>query len=673
MAVETFLGAVAALAERGLPVADLIGLTGQLASAGRADLALQLYRLWLGFNPENPVRYAVNYNFGVLAGNIGDLETAKMAYGRAIEAKPDFVQAYINLGGILERQGATDEAVSQWQAAVDQLAPVNGASVKLKALALRQLGRPQGAHSRAAAEDALRQILELEGKEGDVAEHYIALRLLSCKWPVMQLPEGVSRETLLRSMHPLSAAVFTDHPLFHLAVNHNYNCTRVGFKAEVLDLPPATREEISPRRLKIGYLSSDLCAHAVGYLIVEAMELHDHERLEVFAYYNGPGNSDWINSRIRVVTDHWIDINHLDDEAAAKRIKDDGIDILVDLNGNTKGSRTGVCARRPAPVIVNWLGFPGTMASPYHHYIIADDWIVPPDHEIYYSEKVARLPCYQPNDRKRQLSPEVPTRADAGLPEAAMVYCCFNWTQKISAKVFSLWMEILRQVPESVLWLLDTDAETNRHLTGLAAEQGVSSDRLIFGKWMTSPSHLARYPLADLFLDTYPYGAHTTASDALWRGVPILTLSGRSFASRVCGSLARAAGVPDLVVDTPQEYVRLAVELAADRKRLQSYRKRLAASRDKCVLFDTNLLVKRLEELYAEMWESYRQGRLPQPDLANLDIYLDLAVEDDLDALDMSPISDYGHWFREKLAARHKACPIVEDSRLWTPPFISAG
>ena len=401
--MEVFLGAIAALAEGTLGAGQLFGAADQLVAAGRPDLASQLYKLWIGANPDSPILHAVCFNHGVLTGAAGDLATARAAYERAVGAHPEFVPAHINLGSVLERQGAIAEAVSRWRAAADQLTAVTGAAVRLKILALRQLGRVLDGNGRTEAEASLRQILEMDGREGDIAEHFIALRLLQCKWPVMDTPEGMNRETLLRSMHPLSAAAYADHPLFHLALNWNYNRSRVGYRIAVLDPQPAADDgaDAPARRLRIGYLSSDLCAHAVGYLSVEAMELHDHDKVETFVYYCGPPASDWINSRIMAATDCWVDINGMDDDTAARRIHDDRIDILVDLNGNTKGSRTGVCARRPAPVIVNWLGFPGTMASPYHHYIIADEWIIPPDHEIYVSEKVTRLPCYQPNDLSR--------------------------------------------------------------------------------------------------------------------------------------------------------------------------------------------------------------------------------------------------------------------------------
>ena len=665
--LEVFLEAVGALAEGTFGAAQLFDMAARLAAGGRADLASQLYKLWIGANPQSPFLHAVSFNHGVLAAGSGDYPTARAAYERALAAKPDFVPARINLGSVLEIQGSLPDALGQWQAVREHLSSVSGENLRHKIMALRQLGRVTDGHGRAAAEGALREILELDHSEGDIAEHYLALRLLQCKWPVIEVPDGVKRDALMRSMHPLSAAAFSDDPMFQLALNWHYNRSRVGHPAPLPD-PEKPAEDAPPRRLRIGYLSSDLCAHAVGYLMVEAMERHDHDKVEIFVYYNGPAATDWINARTRAVTDHWLDINALDDEAAAASIRADGIDILVDLNGSTKGSRTRVCAMRPAPIIVNWLGFPGTMGTPYHHYIIADDWIIPPEHEIFVSEKVVRLPCYQPNDSKRQVAAERPTRAQARLPDDAMVYCCFNWTQKMSRRIFESWMSILHQVPDSVLWLLDTDSETNRHISGLAAGYGIASERLIFGEWMSSPAHLARYPLADVFLDTFPYGAHTTASDALWMGIPIITLSGKTFASRVCGSLSRAAGLPDLVCANFEEYVARAVELGHNRDKVAHYKQKLADAHDSAILFDTDRLVRRLEQLYGEMWAEYQRGDLPRPDLTNLDVTLETAIEGDLETAEFRESAAYREWFRQKLAGRDRACPIPFDRRLWTAP-----
>ncbi|NJL72548.1 MAG: hypothetical protein HC888_13765 [Candidatus Competibacteraceae bacterium] len=261
----------------------------------------------------------------------------------------------------------------------------------------------------------------------------------------------------------------------------------------------------------------------------------------------------------------------------------------MDLNGHTMGSRQRVLAMRPAPVQVNWLGFPGSAGSPFHHYIIADDFIIPPDHEHYYSERVLRLPCYQANQRHRAVTTQAPSRSEAGLPEDGIVYCSFNSIHKATLFTWRRWLEILGRVPGSVLWLLATTDEAKTNVRSLAAENGIDPARLIFADRVANPVHMARLGLADLFLDSTPYGAHTTGSDALWAGVPVLTLSGRSFASRVCGSLVRSAGIPDLICTSPRDYVERAVELGRNRARCTEYRQILLACRDRSVLFDTPL------------------------------------------------------------------------------------
>jgi predicted O-linked N-acetylglucosamine transferase (SPINDLY family) len=472
---------------------------------------------------------------------------------------------------------------------------------------------------------------------------------------------------LMTDMSPLSLCAYSDDPILQLASASRHNKVSVGIPTVNLQMEqrPANVVSDSGRR-RIGYLSSDLRGHAIGYLMAELFELHDRSAFEVFVYYCGPQASDAMQARIKSSVEHWVDISRMNDDTAARRIAADGIDILIDVNGYTRDARTKVAAMRPAPIIVNWLGYPGTMASPYHHYIIADEWIIPKDHEIYFSERVLRLPCYQPNDRKRVTSPTPPSRQQAGLPDDAFVYCCFNGVQKLTRFTFERWMSILERVPNSVLWLLDGTDVVNKHLAATAERHGIAPERLVFASKMGHSDHLARYSLADLFLDTVPYGAHTTASDALWAGVPILTLSGRSFASRVCGSLARSAGLAELVCNTPEEYVERAVALANDRPKIQQYKQHLAATRDSCVLFKTDDLVQHLEALYRQMYEEFQQGMLPSPDLRNLDVYHDVGLEEDHDALEVMTVKNYLEWYNAKLARRHALWPISADSRLWT-------
>jgi predicted O-linked N-acetylglucosamine transferase (SPINDLY family) len=305
------------------------------------------------------------------------------------------------------------------------------------------------------------------------------------------------------------------------------------------------------------------------------------------------------------------------------------------------------------------------MGTPYHHYIVADEAIIPPGNEIFYSEKVLRLPCYQPNDRKRVVATQCPSRADVGLPENAFVFCSFNGTQKTTPRVFQRWMTILNQVPGSVLWLLTGTSEANDRLRKAAGEQGVSPGRIIFADKRANPDHLARYALADLFLDSLPYGAHTTAADALWMNVPIVTLAGRSFASRVCASLVRAAGVGELACATPEAFVAKAVELAQNPEKLAAIKAKLASGRDSCLLFDTPQLVGKLEDLYRQMWSDLQRGELPVPDLRNLDVYHEIAVGLELENIEMLSDEAYLALYRDKLTEWNSCYPITPDDRLW--------
>jgi predicted O-linked N-acetylglucosamine transferase (SPINDLY family) len=665
-----FVSAVRKLAERNLTAVDLIQAAEALKASGHADLSVDLYKRWIDANQGSPLLYAIDFNYSVLLTACGDLAGARDALERALAAKPDFYPAHINLGSAFEKLGAADKAVMQWTTVVNQLAAITGAAMGYKLAALKQIGRIlETNHQHANAESVLRQSLEINPDQREVVEHFIALRLLQCEWPVVAPWEGVPREALMRKMGPLPMSIYTDDPLLQLATAWSYNKDTYGYPEPCPDMKPRAADS---GRLRIGYLSSDLRNHAIGSLMPEVFELHDRSTVEVFAYYCGIPAEDATKVRIRNAVEHWVDISAMDDASAARRIVADGIDILVDVNGCTREARTRLLALRPAPIIVNWLGYPGTMGSPYHHYIISDDWIIPKEHEIYYSEKVVRLPCYQPNDRKRAISPNRPTRGAAKLPEWAMVYCCFNGTQKISRYTFDRWITILSRVPDSVLWLLDGGDATKQRLVDYAVQRGIAAERLIFAPKMGHADHLARYSLADLFLDTAPYGAHTTASDALWTGVPILTFSGHSFASRVCGSLARSAGIPELVCSTADEYVERAVALGKNKPELRRYRDQMAAQRDTCALFDMDAHVRHLETLYRQMWDDLHSGKLPRPDLTNLDVYQDVGIEEDHEALEIQSIKDYQDWYRAKLARRHHRCAIGADRRLWTTAQVEA-
>jgi predicted O-linked N-acetylglucosamine transferase (SPINDLY family) len=660
---ELFRDAIQKSVVRQLSVVDLFKAATELNSLNQKQQVVELYKTWLAYNANNEVLYAVYFNFGVALGDAGDRAGAINAFREAIRLKPDFQQPYINLGRALEDAGQTGMAVEQWLALVNRLQVITGEAVSHKTSALQQIGRVlESANSDAAAEDALKQSLDIDPHQVEPGQHWISLRQRQCKWPIIEEWPRVSRKQLFTSISQLSLECLSDDPMFQLAKAYYYAKTSIG-----MPKPVHRPQDNKPQRdrLRIGYVSSDLREHAVGFGMTDVIEIHDRNQFEIFAYYCGIKRTDSTQQRIIQAVDHWADITDLNDDQAAAKIAADGVDILVDLNGYTKDARTKVFARRPTPIAVNWYGFPGTMGTPYHHYLIADANVIPEHHEIFFSEKVLRLPCYQPNDRKRVVAARRPARAEVGLPENAFVFCSLNGMQKITPRTFHRWMMILSAVPDGVLWLLSGTEETNARLRQAAAGHGVSPERIVFAQKLANPEHLARYPLADLFLDSLPYGAHTTAADSLWMSVPILTLRGRSFAARVCADVLQAAGLEEMICTTPDAYVARAVELAHNRDKLSAIKAKLAAGRDTCLLFDTPRLVRGLEELYQQMWSEFESGVLPVPDLRNLDIYHEIGVGLDLENIETLSDEAYLALYREKLTEWNNCYPIAPDARLW--------
>lgn len=649
-----------------MPITELFKEAEKLEQAGNVAGAAQLYKAWVAFNPTDQFLHTAYFNFGVTLSRSGDRVGAINALRECIRLKPDFHPPYINLGRLLEDSGQVGHAITEWLELVKIMSNVSGEALRLKLMLLQQLGRVlEGSNLDGPAEDALRQSLDLKLEQPEVIQHWIALRQRQCRWPVIEGWDSVPAKALMAGISPLSTAVMIDDPMFQLARGYRYGRDSIP----IPDIQPPSfaerRRKWSSRKLKIGYVSSDMREHAVGFGLAEVMGLHDRSRFEIHIYYCGISRVDSTQERIRASVDSWTDITKLSDDAAALKIQDDEIDILIDLNGYTRDARTAVFARRPAPVIANWFGFPGSMGTPYHQYIIADPHVIPEGDEIYYSEKVLRLPCYQPNDRKRTVAEQVPSRSDYNLPEGAFVFCDLNGSQKITPGIFQLWMHILGKVPNSVLWLLGATKDTNDRLLAIAKLCGVEPERLIFAQKVPNPQHLARYRLADVFLDTYPYGAHTTAADALWMGVPIVTIPGRTFASKVCAGLVTAAGLPELVCKTPAEYADLAIALGNDPARVAAMRKKLDEGRETSLLFDTPKLVSHLEQLFGVMWDDFIADRLPVPDMANLDVYVQLGTE--LNLRDDAPTSEteYKTRYQERLRAWNRNYRLPPDSRLW--------
>jgi predicted O-linked N-acetylglucosamine transferase (SPINDLY family) len=674
MSQQTFLSAIQKVAAGAMSFQDLIAVAQSLAQGGQAVQAQQIYQLWIGQNRDHPLAFVAHFNCSTLQSQLGDEAGGMASLRAALVSNPSFSPAHINLGSALERTGDKAAALEQWRVGLETMAAITGDAVDYKVTLLKQISRVlTDNHQHEASEIVLKQCVDLDPDLRDVSEQYGAVRLAQCKWPAASNDSKLSRRSFVERLHPLSLCAYSDDPLLQLASSARYVDALAPAGSYSLEFDRRNAQIPSDRRLRIGYVSSDLRHHAVGYLTAQLFESHDPRKVETFAYYCGPVAEDALSARMKTSIEHWCDIRGWSDDTAAARIAADEIDILVDVNGHTREARLGVFARRPAPVIVNWLGYPGTMGSAFHNYIVADDFVIPPAFEHYYSETVLRLPCYQPNDRKRVVAEVAPTRADAGLPGDAFVFCSFNAAHKITRFAFERWMRVLQGAPNSVLWLLDYGADTNVRLQREAEARGIAPERLIFAAKVANAHHLARYPLADLVLDTAPYGAHTTASDALWMGVPVVTWSGRCFASRVCGSLLTSAGLPELVCEDADAFVDLAIALATtDRARLTDLRARLRANRDVCALFDIQGLARKLEDLYAHMAQEHRLGHTPRPRLTNLPAYLDVGTGLDHEVREMGRLSDYDGFYKQELERLDAYRPLEADGRLWSAPAAPA-
>ncbi len=575
------------LAPASLSLADLVSEAQRLHAAGQADAAVALYQCWTADGPA-AMRHVACFNLGTLLGGLGRTAEAEAAYRQALALQANFPHARLNLGHLLERAGQPEEALAQWRAVLG-----SGAALDLRVHAWNNLGRLLESLRRfPEAEAALRESLQLDPNQGSVIQHYVHLRQKQCAWPVYQPVGAVTVNKLLTGTSLLAMMSASDDPALQLL-----SATRFAHE-RVPKLAPAALHSSMPARtgrIKIGYLSGDLHMHAVGLLTPELLELHDRSKFEVYGFCWTPESEQPQRKRLVKALDHLVRLAGVDDATAARLIAEAGIDVLVDLQGLTSGARPAILGYRAAPVQVSYLGLPGTSALPGVDWILADDYVMPPALEPYCTERPIRLPhCYQVSDRQREVALR-PARATYGLPDDRFVFCSFNNTFKITPEMFGAWMRILAQVPNSVLWLLADNDTARDNMLAAAAGHGVPRSRLIFAPRVAPPEYLARFQCADLVLDTFPYNAGTTASDALWMGTPIVSLSGRSYISRMAGSLLTAVGLPELATTTLDDYQRLAVRLGQQPARVASYKRYLAEHGRSSALFDLPQIVRDIE------------------------------------------------------------------------------
>lgn len=580
-----------------MSVIELLREVERLKTSGRADLGVALYRDWLERNP-SPLAYAVWFNLGVELASLKRAEEAIAAYRQALEIKADFIQARFNLGTQLEQLGSRQEALAEWRGILADHQAALVADQPMWVLTLNNLGRLLEIERQyPEAEAVLTQSLALDPQQPKALQHWLHLRQKQCAWPVCAELGGISTGYMIDSASGLSTLALTDDPAQQLAAAQRFVADRVQSFAPLSD-----HAGYGHRRLRIGYLSSDFCLHPVALLTAELFELHDRERFAVHGFCWTRDDGSALRRRIIASMDQFTQIADLDDEAAARCIRAQEIDLLIDLQGLTSGARPNILARRPAPVQIAYLGFPGTSGQPAIEYVIADDYVLPPDEAVHYSETPLRLPhCFQVSDRRREQTAPL-TRAEYRIPDAAFVFCCFNNNYKITPDVFGVWMRILQRVPDSLLWLLADNPWVHTNLSQAAERQGIDSRRLRFADRVAPPLYLARYGLADLFLDTFPFNAGTTANDALWMGLPLLTLSGRAFASRMAGSLLQAVNLPELIAADLREYEEKAVSLAQDRRQIVALKRALAEQRQQDRLFDMPTRVRDLEALYHQAY-----------------------------------------------------------------------
>ena len=572
-----------------------------LRELGRQEEALASYTQAIAVKPDYIDAY---FNRGLLLTELKHWSAARSSLERAIVLSPDFAEAHDSLALLLAREGHLEAALMYFDRAIalkpDYAQPhINRGNLLVN---MKRFLPAIASYDRGIA-------LKADAHFVPGIQRYAKMNV--CDWSglpadVQRLTSGIEAGEKLSPPLPMLALV-DSAPLHHQAAQI---WVRELYPART-ELAPISRRR-RPARARIGYFSSDFCDHPVATLTAELFEIHDRSKFEVYAFSFGPDSQDDVRKRLKTAFDQFIDVHDKSDRDIALLAREMDIDIAVDLSGHTGSSRTGIFALRAAPLQVNYLGYPGTMGAEYMDYLIADAMIVPAADRQHYAEKILYLPSFQVNDSKRRIADRIFTREECALPPTGFVFCCFNSNYKITPATFAGWMRILTSVPGSVLYLYAENAAVAENLRQEAQNRGVEASRLIFAPRLSHPEYLARYRAADLFLDTLPYNAGTTASDALWAGLPVLTCLGQAFAGRMAASLLTAIGLPELITHTQQQYEDLAVALAVDAQRLTAIKHKLAENRLTTLLFDTRRFTEHLEAGYAKILERYYAGLPPE-------------------------------------------------------------
>jgi predicted O-linked N-acetylglucosamine transferase (SPINDLY family) len=583
---------------------DVLSAAEQIGTNRGDRQVIDLYRTWIALHGNGGRQsHAAWFNLGAEWNHAGEPENAILAYRAALALRPDFAPAAINLGLLLEQQGEVQMALACWAETLQKDAP-RIALLNQRARLFEQLDQLGD------AEAAMQASLMIQPHQSDVIQHWLHVRQRMCLWPILSdAIRGLGPDDLMASCGPLAALALTDQ----VAVQARIAGSWIGRK-----IPPAP-EHLAPRegyrhdRIRIGYLSSDFCRHAMSYLIAELFERHDRSRFEVHGYCTSPEDGSDIRRRVIEAFDRFVIIRDMTDEQAARTIRADEIDVLIDLNGLTTGTRMAILRWRPAPIQATYLGFIGPVPMPELDFLLCDEFVVPPAYAALYQPQPLYVgPNYQANDRKRVIGEPV-SRAMAGLPDDRFVFCCFSNHYKITETMFDAWMAILRRVAASVLWLASDNDWSRNNLRARATIAGVDPARILFADRVDPADYMARLAVPDLFLDTFPYNAGTIASDAIRMGLPMVTLRGESFASRMAARLLQAIGASAGIAETIEHYIEIAVACATQPDLFAGYRNLFTETSWTATIGDIATFTYHYEESLAQITGALRNQYIPDP------------------------------------------------------------
>jgi predicted O-linked N-acetylglucosamine transferase (SPINDLY family)/predicted SAM-dependent methyltransferase len=572
-----------------------------LERLNRWDEALASYNRAVALNPGD---FLVYYNRGSVLKRLERIDEALASYERAIALKSDYVEAYLNRGNVLQELQRHEAAVASYDMAI-QLKPIFAEAFQARGSSLFALRRFE------AAVASYNQAIALNPNYKFILGMRRYAKMQICDWDdlapdLQRITQGLREYSPVCSPFPVLALV--DSATLQRLAAEIWVREQCPYNPALGAIPARPRSD----KIRIGYFSADFRSHPVSALTAELFETHDRSRFEITAFAFGPEAGDAMRSRLERAFDRFVDVRDQTDIEVALLARKLGVDIAVDLGGFTEHSRTKIFALRAAPIQLSYIGYLGTMGAPYMDYLVADTTIIPAGEQQEYSEKIIYLPSYQVNDSQRHIAERTFTRENLGLPPVGFVFSCFNANYKITPSTFEVWMRILTRVEASSLFLYTDNQVSARNLLKEAQRCGVDPHRIVFGGRLDQADYLARFRTMDLFLDTLPYNAGTTASDALWAGLPVLTCAGRTFAGRIAASLLQAIELPELITATPAQYEDLAVQLATNPQRLAQIRRQLASNRLKTPLFDTVLYAKNLEYAYAQMYERSHAGLPPE-------------------------------------------------------------